>query len=89
MMETLKKFFPLSFKRLDSVGSLVIGILIYLVVGIVAGVLIALSGAITGWIPVIGKLVGWVLGIAGGLIDLYVLVGIVIQILAYCKVLKD
>ena len=29
------------------------------------------------------------LGIVGAVVDLYVLAGIVIQILAYCKVLKD
>ena len=88
-METLKKFFPLSFKRLDSVGSLIVGILLYLVVGIVAGALIWLATFLTIWIPLVGGLVGWVLGIAGALVDIYVLAGIVIQILAYCKVLKD
>ena len=88
-METLKKFFPLSFKRLDSVGSLIVGILLYLVVGIVASALIWLATFLTIWIPLVGVLVGWVLGIAGALVDIYVLAGIVIQILAYCKVLKD
>ena len=88
-METLKKFFPLSFKRLDSVANLVIGILIYLLVGLVAGALIALSTMIVGWIPVIGAIIGWALGVVSSLIGLYVLAGIIIQILAYCKVFKD
>ncbi len=88
-METLKKIFPLSFKRLDSVASLVIGILIYLAVGVVAGLLIALSTLIVGWIPVIGPIVGWALGVVSSVFGLYVLVGIIIQILAYCKVFKD
>ena len=88
-METLKKFFPLSFKRLDSVANLVIGILIYLLVGLVAGALIALSTLIVGWIPVIGAIIGWALGVVSSLIGLYVLAGIIIQILAYCKVFKD
>lgn len=88
-METLKKIFPLSFKRLDSVANLVIGILIYLVVGIVAGALIALSTMLVEWIPVLGPIVGWALGVVSSVIGLYVLAGIVIQILAYCKVLKD
>lgn len=88
-METLKKLFPLSFKRLDSVANLIIGILLYLVVGIIAGALIALATLIVGWIPVIGTIIGWVLGLIGSLIGLYVLAGIVIQILAYCKVIKD
>ncbi len=88
-METLKKFFPLSFKRLDSVANLVIGILIYLLVGLVAGALIALSTLIVVWIPVIGAIIGWALGVVSSLIGLYVLAGIIIQILAYCKVFKD
>ena len=87
-MDTLKKFFPLSFKRLDSIGNLIVGILIYLLVGIVAGVLIGLAGLITGWIPVVGAIVGWLIRIAGAIVDLYVVADIVIQILAYCKVLK-
>ena len=88
-METLKKIFPLSFKRVDTVANLIIGILIYLVVGIVAGVLIALSTLIVGWIPVVGLIIGWVLGIASSLIGVYVLAGIVIQILVFAKVIKE
>lgn len=88
-MEALKKFFPLSFKRIDTVGNLIIGILIYLVVGILAGALIALATLITGWLPVVGAILGWALGVVSSLIGLYVLAGIVIQILAFCKVLKD
>ena len=89
IMETLKKIFPLSFKRVDTAANLVIGILIYLVVGILAGVLIALSTMIVGWIPVVGPIIGWVLGIASSLIGLYVLAGIVIQILVFAKVIKE
>lgn len=88
-METLKKLFPLSFKYTDSVANLIIGILIYLVVGIVGGVLIALAGLITGWIPVVGAVVGVLLRLIGGLVDLYILAGIVIQILVFAKVIKD
>ena len=88
-METLKKLFPLSFKRTDTVANLIVGILLYLVVGIVAGILIWLSTAIVGWIPVVGAIIGWVLGIVSSLIGLYVLAGIIIQILVYCKVIKE
>ncbi len=84
-METLKKYFPLSFKRTDTVGNLIVGILIYLVVGIVAGALVALSSLIAGWIAIIG----WLLGIVGSLVDLYILAGIVIQILVFLNVIKD
>ena len=88
-METLKKFFPLSWKYTKDVANLIIGIIIYLVVGLLAGAVIALSGLIVGWIPVVGSLVGIVLGLAGSLVDIYVLAGIVIQILVYTKVIKD
>lgn len=88
-METLKKIFPLSWKYTKDVANLIIGILIYLVVGIIAGVLIALSTLITGWIPVVGFIIGLVLGLASSLIGVYVLAGIVIQILVFAKVIKD
>ncbi len=87
-MDALKKIFPLSFKRTDSVGNLIVGILIYLVVGIIAGALIGLAPAITGWIPAVGGLIGWVCGIIGGLVDVYVLIGIVVQVLAFVGVIK-
>ena len=79
-METLKKIFPLSFKYTKSVGELIVGILIYLVVGLIGGLIIGL----TANIPIISILCG----IAGGLLDLYVVAGIVIQILVFCKVIK-
>lgn len=88
-METLKKFFPLSFKRTDSVGNLIVGILLYLLVGIVAGALIWLATLIVGWLPVVGALIGWALGVVGGLVELYILAGIIIQILVFAKVIKD
>ena len=88
-METLKKIFPLSFKRTDTVANLVIGVLIYLVAGVIAGALIALATMITGWIPVVGAVIGWVLGVASTLFGIYVLAGIVIQILVFAKVIKE
>jgi len=88
-MDILKKFFPLSFKRTDSVANLIIGIIIYLLAGIVASAIIVLATMITGWVPVVGALIAWVLGVVGSLVGLYVLVGIVLQILVFAKVLKD
>ncbi len=87
-MEQLKKWFPLSFKRNDSVGNFIVALLIYLAIGLVAGLLIGFAGMITGWIPVVGTIIGWVLRAVGILVDAYVLVGIVLQILAFCKVIK-
>jgi len=88
-METLKKFFPLSFKRTDSVANLIVGILIYVVAEIIVGAVIGLSTLIVGWIPVVGAIIGWALGVVGSLVGLYVLAGIVIQILVFAKVIKD
>lgn len=79
-MEILKKIFPLSFKYIGSAANLVIGILLYLVLGLLGGVVIGVAVNI----PVVNLLCG----IAGGLLDLYVVAGIVIEILAHCKVLK-
>ena len=79
-METLKKFFPLSFKYADTVANLIIGILIYIVAGFIGGVLLG----IVGIIPVVGILVG----IIGGLVNIYVVAGIIIEILVFAKVLK-
>lgn len=87
-METLKKFFPLSFRRTDSVGNLIVGILIYLVLGVAVGAVITLSTLLVGWIPVVGALIGWALGVVSSLAGIYVLAGIVIQILVFAKVIK-
>ena len=87
-MDALKKIFPLSFKRTDTAGDLIIGILIYIVVGIIASAVITLATMIGGWIPVVGAILGWALGVVGSLVGLYTLAGIVIQILVFAKVLK-
>lgn len=87
-MDQLKKLFPLSFKHTDTVKDLLIGIIVYICAGIIAGLAIWLGGFITGWIPVVGTIIGWVLRILGALVDIYVVSGIVIQILAYFKVIK-
>lgn len=79
-METLKKFFPFSFGEKKDVAALVINIVIYVVVGFVAGLLIALLSHI----PVLG----WIISFLGGAIDLYVTAGIVFSVLHYVKVLK-
>lgn len=80
-MDTLKKIFPLSFKYVKDVPNLIIGILLQLVVGIVAGVCIGLLSHL--------PIVGIIIGLLGGLIDLYVIAGIVIRILVFAKVIKD
>lgn len=88
-METLKKLFPLSFKYTKDVSNLVIGILIQVVAMVVVGLLVALATFITGWIPVVGTLIAWILGVISSLIGLYLLASIVIQILVFCGVIKE
>ena len=79
-MDFLKKFFPLSFKYVGEAANLVVGIIIYVVAGIVGGLLIGLFGGI----PVLNILCP----LLGALLDVYVVAGIVIEILVHCKVIK-
>ena len=78
-MDILKKIFPLSFGA-AAVADLVIKIIIYVVGGAVAS---AVIGLLTN-IPIIGVIIG----IAGGFVGLYSLIGIVLLLLDYFKVLK-
>ena len=79
-MDMLKKFFPISFKYADTVANLVIGILIYLVGG-------AIAGTIIGWLSAI-PLIGLVFGLVGSVLGIYSLAGIVIEVLLFAKILK-
>ena len=79
-MGVLKQIFPLSFVRKEDVTGLVVNIVIYLAVGLVASLAIA--------ILVHTPLVGFLIGMLGGLVDLYVLAGIVLSVLDYLEMLK-
>ncbi len=70
----LKKIFPLSFKYVKDITNLIIGIIIYVVLGAIGGVLI-------GLVPIVGLIIG-------GLLDLYVAIGVVLLILAFLKIIK-
>jgi hypothetical protein len=87
-MDLLKKLFPISWKYKSEAKDLVIGIIIYLVAGIIGGVLLGIAGLFTG-IPVLGAILGILLRAIGALLDLYVVAGIVIEVLLFAKVLKD
>ncbi|MBR4014376.1 MAG: hypothetical protein IKJ00_08810 [Clostridia bacterium] len=87
-MDALKKIFPLSFKYTKDVPNLIIGIILQILAIAVMAVLIWLATAIVGWIPVIGAIIGWALGVVSSLLGLYCLVGIIIQILVFAKVIK-
>ena len=79
-MDMLKKFFPYSFKAKENVTALVINIIVYIVIGAVAGFAIGLFAAIS--------VLGIIFSLVCKLIDLYVLVGMVLSVLDYMKVLK-
>ncbi len=80
VMDALKKIFPLSFKFAKDVANLIIGIIIYVVIGAIAPIVLG----ILGFLPIIG----WILGIVSSLVGIYCLAGIIIQVLVFCKVLK-
>lgn len=79
-MDMLKKFFPYSFKPKDSVAALVVNIIVYIVAAAIAGILIG--------VLVLVPIIGIIIGLLGGLVDLYALIGIVLSVLDYMKVLK-
>lgn len=79
-MDLLKKLFPISFNYASDVTKLIIGILIYVVGGTIAG---AVIGFLAG-IPVIGL----IFSIVGSVLGIYCTAGIVIQVLVFLKVLK-
>ena len=76
----LEKYFPMSFGAKDLV-EMIIRIVIYVVAGIIVGLLCS----VVGLIPLIGGIVGWIVGTVS---EIYVLLGIVLLVLDYLKVLK-
>ncbi len=77
-MSTLKKLFPFSFGLSGDVIKLIISIIIYLVIGAVGGVIIGfLSGL---------AVIGWLFAIIGSLLGIYTLVGIVLAVLNFLKI---
>ena len=87
-MDLISKIWPATFKNNDCVKKLVVSVIIYVVLGIIAGLLIALAGLATGWIPVIGPVTGVILKALGAIVEIYVTAGIVFKFLAYFKVIK-
>ncbi len=78
-METLKKFFPLSFQTKD-MAQLIISCLIYLLVGAVLGFLISILARI----PILGL----IFTLISALLEIYIFAGLVILFLYYFKILK-
>ena len=79
-MDILKKVFPVSFRFSDTVANLVVGIIIYVLLGTVAGVLL-------GFVPNL-PVVNILTALTSSVISLYGVGGIVILILSFTRVLK-
>ena len=79
--KTLKKYFPFSFKKKKTGKDLLINLLIYVLAGMVAGAVIGIFARV----PVVNLITG----LAGAAVELYVLVGIVLSVLDYKKLLKQ
>ena len=88
-MDILKKIFPLSWKFTKDVANFIIGIVLHLLLSVIFGLVAGLATLIVGWIPVVGAVLIWALSVIGSVIGIYALVGLVILILVYCKVIKD
>jgi hypothetical protein len=78
-MDILKKFFPTAFKAND-VKPLIISLIIYVLIDIVCGFVIGLLAKI--------PIVGIIFSLLGSIVGLYALVGIVLSILVFLKVIK-
>jgi len=59
------------------------------VAAFIAGIVLWLATSLTSWIPIIRWLIGVFVGIAGGAVELYSLIVIVLSILVFLDVLKD
>ncbi len=78
-MDMLKKYFPQAFKA-NEMQSFIVSLIIYVLIDVVCGVVIGILVKI----PIIGI----IFSILGTLIGLYALVGIVLSILVFAKVIR-
>ena len=86
-MDMLKKFFPFAFKSND-LTKFIIALVIFVLVGAVGVAVIEVAAKILGAIPLVGGILAWAVGIIGSVVGLYSLVGIVLSILVFVKVIK-
>ena len=86
-MDIIKKYIPHAFAA-DTKERMIGALIIYAAI-LVAGLVVSwLIGTLLGWIPLIGIVVGLLLKVAGIIIDVYAVGGIVLTLLVYFKVLK-
>lgn len=86
-MDALKKLFPRAFAATEQ-DKLVNALIVYVVIAVVGALVGWLVGTLLGWIPVIGFIVGLVLKIAGTVVDVYAIAGVILTLLVYFKVIK-
>ena len=80
-MDFLKTLWPTPFKiKPKDVGSFIVQLIVFALIIIVASVLIGFLAQF--------KVIGWIFGIIGSLIDLYSLVGVILCICKFLDVLK-
>ena len=77
-MELLKKFFPNAFKATE-LKAFIIALVVYVLIDIVCGVVIGFLAKI--------PLVGIIFSLVGAVVGLYALVGIILSILVFVKVI--
>lgn len=78
-MEALKKFFPHAFKATE-LGAFIVTLIIYVVIDVVCGFVIGLLAKI--------PLLGIIFSLLGTLVGLYALIGVILSILVFVKVIK-
>lgn len=79
-MELLKKYFPFSFTEKNTLSSLVVILMYYLVAMMVAGLIFWIMSLI----PIV-DIIGWIIG---PIAELYLVGGAVLAALDYFKILK-
>lgn len=79
IMDVLKKIFPHAFAT-NGLGSLIVRIIIYVIIGAVAGFLIGILAKF----PIINIFTG----VIGSIVELYVLGGVILSILVFLKIVK-
>ena len=83
-MDKLKKFFPTAFMFLDSVGKLILGIVLHFVVGVVLGTIFGVVNFILGFTG-IGLIIAIPISFISFIVGAYLTACIVIAIIAYVQ----
>lgn len=88
-MDTLKKFFPFSFKFTDTTQNFIIGIILHAVAMLLIGAVMMFLEAPLSILPEFLKVITDILiSTVESVIDLYITASLVIHILVYAKVIK-